>query len=390
MLVRQPCQPLLEGGCYVPDGASFCSFHAWPPRLRAKWVCLMAKLHFFFRNTRIFVSNLRAALPRGAARMPRREALQQQAAASFQCTELTKLTDLPLFSTHRKSNTATPVPRVAWTAHPDAGLVLEGGGMRGVFTSGVLDCFMDLGITFPYCVAVSAGACNGLSYMSGQRGRARRSNVDVLQKYRYIGLRYLWSQHSILDRRFMYDTLPNRVLPFDYEACFANLMRYEMVATNCLTGRAVYLSERSDPRRLLQITKATSALPYGCPVVWVDHVPYLDGGITDALPVERAMSQGYAYNVVVTTHNAGYRDEDYGFRLPRMVYSRFPRLRAVLSHMHERYNKQMDLLEALEREGRVLIIRPQRPLEVGRLTLDAEKLNALYREGYDTAARLLG
>ena len=122
--------------------------------------------------------------------------------------------------------------------HPDIGLVLEGGGMRGVFTSGVLDFLLDRDICFKYAVAVSAGACNGLSYVSRQRGRARRSNIDMLEEHQYIGLRYLWTQHSILDRDFLYRQLPDEVLPYDYDACFANLMTFEMVTTNCLTGRA--------------------------------------------------------------------------------------------------------------------------------------------------------
>ena len=146
--------------------------------------------------------------------------------------------------------------------HPDIGLVLEGGGMRGVFTSGVLDFLLDRDICFKYAVAVSAGACNGLSYVSRQRGRARRSNIDMLEEHQYIGLRYLWTQHSILDRDFLYRQLPDEVLPYDYDACFANPMTFEMVTTNCLTGRACYLSEHKDPGRLLQIAKASSSLPY--------------------------------------------------------------------------------------------------------------------------------
>ena len=100
----------------------------------------------------------------------------------------------------------------------DVGLVLEGGGMRGVFTAGVLDFFLDRGIYFPYVVGVSAGACNGLSYMSRQRGRAKKSNIDCLEKYRYIGLKYLWTQHSILDLETLYEKLPAEILPFDYDA----------------------------------------------------------------------------------------------------------------------------------------------------------------------------
>lgn len=269
------------------------------------------------------------------------------------------------------------------------GLVLEGGGMRGVFTSGVLDCFLDRNITFPYCASVSAGACNGLSYMSRQRGRAKKSNIDLLQKYRYIGMKYLWTQHSILDREFLYDKLPHEVLPFDYAACFANPMEFEMAVTNCLTGKAEYLTDRTSETRIIQIAKATSSLPYVCPVVWVDHKPMLDGGIVDSIPVERAMAKGYALNVAVLTRNRGYRDTGRDIKNPPYIYRRFPRLRLALSKRHALYNRQLELVDQLEDEGRLLAIRPKRPLEVGRLESRIEKLTALYEEGYACAEEAL-
>lgn len=268
---------------------------------------------------------------------------------------------------------------------PHTGLVLEGGGMRGVFTSGVLDYFMDAGISFPYCVGVSAGACNGLSYRSHQRGRAKLTNIDMLAKYRYIGMKYLWTQHSILDRKMIYDTLPNEVLPFDYDACFANPMTFEMVTTNCLTGKACYLTEDSNADRLLNVAKASSSLPYVCPIVWVDHQPMLDGGIIDSIPVQRAIDRGYAYNVVVLTRNKGYRETSRDIKIPKYIYRRFPRLRLLLSKRHAAYNAQLDLVDRLEAEGRILAIRPQRPIVVGRLESDERKLTDLYEEGYACA-----
>lgn len=268
-------------------------------------------------------------------------------------------------------------------------LVLEGGGMRGVFTSGVLDCFMDHGVEFPYCVGVSAGACNGLSYMSRQRGRARRSNIDMLEKYRYIGMKYLWTQHSILDQDFLYDRIVQEVLPFDFAACFANPMRFEMVVTNCRTGRADYLEERADARRLILAAKASSSLPFVCPIVWLDGEPLLDGGIVDSIPMERALSQGYDRLVVVSTRHKGYRDRGRDLRTPRFIYKRHPRLRLVLSRRHQVYNRQLGLMERLEAEGRALVIRPPRPVQVDRLESDPEKLFALYHEGYTAAAAAL-
>ena len=158
------------------------------------------------------------------------------------------------------------------------GLVLEGGGMRGVFTSGVLDAFMKHDLYFPYTVAVSAGACNGMSYISRQPRRARISNIDYLARYEYIGLRHLVTQGCIFDRRLLYDKFPNQLLPFDFDTFFQHAEGFEMVTTNCLTGHAMYLSETHDKQRALDIVRASSSLPYVSKIVNVDGIPMLDGG----------------------------------------------------------------------------------------------------------------
>lgn len=269
------------------------------------------------------------------------------------------------------------------------GLVLEGGGMRGVFTCGVLDYMMDLGIEFPYGIGVSAGACNGLSFLSRQRGRAKYSNIDLMAKYHYIGLKHLWYQHSILDQRLLYEIFPEEILPFDYETCFKNPMRFEMVTTNCVTGRACYLEEHEDKERLVQIAKASSSLPYVCPIVYVDGRPMLDGGIIDSIPVLRAIEQGYDYNVVVLTRNRGYRKTERDIRVPRFVYRRYPRLRLLLSRRCEVYNQQLEMVEKLEDEGRILAIRPENKVTVNRIEKDIKKLTALYEEGYRCAEKVL-
>lgn len=247
------------------------------------------------------------------------------------------------------------------------GLVLEGGGMRGVFTCGVLDYMMDQGIEFPYGIGVSAGACNGLSFLSRQRGRAKYSNIDLMAKYHYIGLKHLWYQHSILDQRLLYEIFPEEILPFDYETCFRNPMRFEMVTTNCVTGRACYLEEHADKERLVQIAKASSSLPYVCPITYVDGRPMLDGGIVDSIPVLRAMEQGYEYNVVVLTRNKGFRKTERDIRVPRFIYRRYPRLRLLLSRRCEVYNQQLEMVEKLEAEGKILAIRPENKVTVNRI-----------------------
>ena len=273
------------------------------------------------------------------------------------------------------------------TIDSNTGLVLEGGGMRGVFTSGVLDGFMKHNLYFNYVVAVSAGACNGMSYMSRQPRRARVSNIDYLARYDYIGLRHLVTQGCIFDTKLLYDKFPNEYIPFDYDTFFNNPALFEMVTTNCLTGRAEYLHERHDRQRALDVVRASSSLPYVSKIVNVDGVPMLDGGIADSIPVMHAVEMGHEKNVLVLTRNRGYRNTGHDHKIPHFVYKRYPRLRVLLSHRLEAYNRQLEMVERMEDEGKVICIRPERPMEVTRMEKDTARLERLYEEGFALGER---
>lgn len=272
----------------------------------------------------------------------------------------------------------------------DMALVLEGGGLRGVFTCGVLDCFMDNGIRFPFTVGVSAGACNGLSYMSGQRGRAKASNIDLMDKYHYVGFKYLLTQGCIMDFKLLFEDFPEKIIPYDYDAYFSNPDRFVMVTTNCLTGKAEYFEERQSSARVMDIVRASSSLPFVSPVTYVDGVPMLDGGIVDSIPVQYAMDMGYDKLVVVLTRNRGYRKKNGSMPLAKAMYRKYPQLQKALSQRNAVYNRTMELVERLEDEGRIIVIRPVKPVQVGRMEKDTAKLAALYDEGYDVASRLIG
>ena len=263
----------------------------------------------------------------------------------------------------------------------NTGLVLEGGGMRGVFTSGVLDGFMKHNLYFRYVVAVSAGACNGMSYMSHQPRRARISNIDYLARFKYIGLRHLVTQGCIFDRKLLYDKFPNQYLPFDFDTFFNNQCTFEMVTTNCRTGQAMYLSEQHDRQRALDIVRASSSLPYVSKIVDVDGIPMLDGGIVDSIPVQRAINMGHPFNVVVCTRNKGYRETGRDYKIPRFIYRNYPRLRVALSRRIAVYNKQLEMIDRMEAAGQIICIRPERPMEVTRMEKDTAKLERLYDEG---------
>ena len=269
-----------------------------------------------------------------------------------------------------------------------SGLVLEGGGMRGVFTCGVLDNFMDRGIRFPYTIGVSAGACNGLSYMSGQRGRAKFSNIDLLDKYHYIGFRHLITKGSIMDFKLLFEEFPTHIIPYDYERYAKCVERYEMVTTDCATGQACYFEEKNDPKRIIDIVRASSSLPYVCHIAKVDGREMLDGGIADSLPIGRARDLGYDNNVVVLTRNKGYRKSDKPSFVPPFAYRKYPALRDALRRRNMEYNKQIALVEELEERGEIVVIRPERPIEVGRMERSIKRLTALYDEGYELASRI--
>ena len=270
----------------------------------------------------------------------------------------------------------------------NTGLVLEGGGLRGVFTCGVLDYFMDNGIRFPFTIGVSAGACNGLSYMSGQRGRAKASNIDLMDKYHYVGFKYLFTQKCIMDFKLLFEEFPEKIIPYDYDAYFSNPDRFVMVTTNCITGKAEYFEEKTSQERIMDIVRASSSLPFVSPITYVDGIPMLDGGIADSIPVEYAMSQGYEKLVVVLTRNRGYRKKAGSMPLAKAVYRKYPALQKALSERNAIYNRTMDLIERLEDEGRITVIRPLKPVDVSRMEKDTDKLRALYQEGYDIAEKI--
>ena len=269
---------------------------------------------------------------------------------------------------------------------PTSGLILEGGGMRGVFTCGVLDNLMDRGIRFPYTIGVSAGACNGLSYMSGQRGRGKYSNITLLEEYRYIGLKQLLLKGNIMDFDLLFYEFPERIIPYDYETFAKCEERYEMVTTSCHTGQACYFDEKEDPKRIIDIVKASSSLPFVSPISYVDGEPMLDGGISDSIPILRARELGFDNNLVVLTRNKGYRKPQKPTRVPPFFYRKYPKLREMIRKRNACYNEQIEMVERLEAEGKLKVIRPINPIVVDRMERDTQKLLDLYNEGYNCAA----
>lgn len=265
------------------------------------------------------------------------------------------------------------------------GLVLEGGGMRCAFTAGVLDCFMDNQVWFPYTIGVSAGASNGISYISRQRGRSRFSYVELMKEYNYVGVLPLLRGRGVIDMEFLFNVYPDKYYPFDYDLFFKTPERFVAVTSNCLTGKAEYHEEKTNPDRLLSIVRASCSLPLMCPLTYVDGIPMVDGGVCDSIPVQRSIEDGNSRNVIVATRNKGYRKKNKNFYLPGFLYKKYPELREQLKMRYKNYNEQIDFVEALEERGDAVVIRPLRTLDVGRTEKNVGKLAALYAEGYDCA-----
>ena len=265
----------------------------------------------------------------------------------------------------------------------DVGLVLEGGGMRGIFTAGFLDCLIDYGVRFPYVIGVSAGTTTGLSYLSEQKGRTRFSDTDLLKMYNYVGLRHFIAGHGIINLDYLFYEYPDRHFPFDFEAYRKSGVRFVMVATDAKTGEATYFEERDDFERFLSMSKASCSMPFLCPQTVVDGRKYIDGGVADSLPFERALQDGCEKVVVVMTKPIGFRRKE-----KSEAFARF--LSPVMQKLLQRnriYNAQMDRLATLEREGRAIVIRPSSDFGVGRTTNDTKKIEKLYDEGYKCGQR---
>ena len=267
-----------------------------------------------------------------------------------------------------------------------ATLVLEGGATRGVFTSGVLDLLMEKGIYVSHVIGVSAGTCNAVDYVSRQPGRTRDCMIpaDKSGNY-YYGMRDFVKEKSLMNMDLIFDKFPNEILPFDYDTYFSSEMECEIVTTNCLTGKAEYMTERKDRERLMKICRASCSMPLLTPIVNVDDV------LADSVPVGRAKEIGNEKIIVVLTKNQGYRKKvpSKGLqRVYRRAYHSYPNLvRTILRRSFE-YNKTMNHLDQLEKRGEIFVLRPQvKP--VSRLERNKESLLSFYEHGYQLAERKL-
>lgn len=267
-----------------------------------------------------------------------------------------------------------------------ATLILEGGATRGVFTSGVLDYLMEEDMYMSDVIGVSAGSCNGVDYVSKQIGRTRDCMIHKEKEYSYYyGFTKFIREKSILDMDMVFDKYPKELFPFDFETYFSSDIECEIVTTNCETGKAEYMTEGKDPERLMRLCRASSSMPLISPIVNIDGVPYLDGGLADSIPIKRALEKENEKIVVVLTRNPGYRKKPVSkgvAKMYRRAYKNYPNLVRTILTRSIRYNRQMEMIEKLGQENRIYVIRPLIPT-VSRLEKDYDTLTNFYEHGYN-------
>lgn len=267
----------------------------------------------------------------------------------------------------------------------NAGLILEGGGMRGVYTAGVLDYFLDQKIEFSSCYGVSAGACHACSYLSKQKGRAFATNVNYLKDKRYCSVHSLITTGDLFGVEMLYDIIPNQLIPYDYQAFEDNKCKFYAVATNCRTGEPEYFHIKN-MRRDINAVRASSSLPLLARRVIINNEEYLDGGISDSIPLKKSIKDGNKINVLVLTRDSSYRKRPNKLaRIIRLKYSDCPQLIKRLEERHENYNKTLEFIAEERNAGRAFVIQPKNTVNIGLIEKDRNKLEALYKEGYNDA-----
>ena len=262
------------------------------------------------------------------------------------------------------------------------GLVLEGGGMRALFTAGVLDAFLEKSLCIDTMVSVSAGALFGVNYVSQQKGRAVRYNIKFAGDKRYMSLRNWFKTGNVLDKKFAYYDLPMKLDVFDEKKFSESNINFYIVLTNIETGKAEYILIK-DVFDQMEYLRATSALPFASKIIKIDGKKYLDGGITDPVPIDYCKKMGCDKLIVVLTRPKGKYKEDKLNWLFKIVYKKYPKLVERLVNMENDYKKNLKKIIELEDKGEIFVIRPDEVLDIGRLETNKEKIKEIYNKGLE-------
>lgn len=268
-------------------------------------------------------------------------------------------------------------------------LVLEGGGLRGVYTSGVLHYLMAQRLYLPYVIGVSMGACNGANYVSRQPERNRIVNISFVNDPRYLSYRRLLLKGELFGMQFIFDTIPHQLVPFDVTTFMSNGQKCITVVTDCKTGAPVYYEKKQAGDDYLTILQASCSLPFISRPVRYNGRILMDGGIADAIPIQKSIADGNRRHVLVLTQPGDYRKTpSHLHRLAALRYPKLKGLRKSMADRHIRYNNTMALVDEMEKSGKAFTIRPDSKLIAGRIEQNKDRLYATYDQGYNDAANL--
>lgn len=264
------------------------------------------------------------------------------------------------------------------------GLVLEGGGCRGIYVAGVLDVFMEQGVSVDGVIGNSAGAIHGCSFMSGQHGRSIRYYKKYSGDYRFMSFRNWMKTGNLVDTEFSYHELPEKLDVYDYDAFLRNPIPFYVVVTNLETGKAEYL-QVTDMLEQIDYIRASASLPYFSQIVELNGKKYLDGGCSDGIPVLAFREMGFEKNIVVLTQPADYRKKPEFSHLAKIVYRKYPAFAEALAKRYLSYNQTADAIRDLERRGEIFVIRPDAPLDIARIEKDPANVERVYNIGRQDA-----
>ncbi|MGI2790011.1 patatin-like phospholipase family protein [Bacillus cytotoxicus] len=268
------------------------------------------------------------------------------------------------------------------------GLVLEGGGMKGLYTAGVLEYFMENVLFFPYVVGVSAGACMGATYLSRQKGRNKKVNIELVCDHRYISYRNFIKKRELFGMDFLFDEVPNKLVPFDFQAFMNAKEQFVIGTTDCESGQALYYNKHEHGNDILKIIRASSSVPFIAPAVEYGGRKLLDGGIIDPIPVRKAQDDGFQKNVVIMTKPAGYRKHPNPFsKMVKCLYRRYPKVANLLAEHYQLYNDTISYINSPKQNSNFFIIQPSLHLPVSGIERNKDKLIHLYNLGYEDAKR---
>lgn len=266
------------------------------------------------------------------------------------------------------------------------GLVVEGGGMKCAYNAAILDAFLDHNITFAYCIGASGGSGNLASYLAGQRGRNLRFFTEHIHSPSYFGLRSFLKTGDLFGLQYIYGTLTNSMGkdPLDFPALKNNPAEYEVVVTNALTGKAEYFGKEAMAQDDYRLIMASSAIPAACRPVELNDIPYFDGGLSDAIPVSRALEKGCDRLVVILSKMRDYVRKPQGMRLfYTMRCHRYPQIISLIDHRHTAYNQNLQEVFALEREGKAFVFAPSHPIHAGTYFMNEQAERDLYALGME-------